>query len=429
MLYLIDLDKFKEDKHDKTKKVQKFKIKKLMSYEKSYDTGTSSNLLDFHVRGSSAKEKVNLNKKIMVFFLHEKGIFYWNENKDNTAVIPVAGPMPGGNKAEIQPNFDRKNDENIYFASRIKKKDDVTQFQFNQIKMHFNEFTIESQFIETEYFEKIASYGYDYAENTLVLLMKSTSRKKGTKRVKILDLDTEENKQILNMKVKNKELIGRLKSQLFFLVNGHMYYNNSIIKIRYDLLRNSAVRVWKEFEIFDYYENNIILETNETVLANMPVSQHDAHRLIFMTKNKKSMKRSRIMVLPYLHERMLYFGKLKNDCEYFQTAQRHVRKNEKDEQIGWDYWLLNVNLSEYKFYSYSLNGIQKYRVDFRDQVFHYGKPKCVSNNGQIYLFQQSRHTSSNPDVYEIELTIMWMTPNELWNIKSFSLADSITNYI
>jgi len=86
-------------------------------------------------------------------------------------------------------------------------------------------------------------------------------------------------------------------------------------------------------------------------------------------------------------------------------------------------------LSEYKFYSYSLNGIQKYRVDFRDQVFHYGKPKCVSNNGQIYLFQQSRHISSNPDVYEIELTIMWMTPNELWNIKSFSLADSITNYI
>ena len=93
------------------------------------------------------------------------------------------------------------------------------------------------------------------------------------------------------------------------------------------------------------------------------------------------------MVLPYLHERMLYFGKLKNDCEYFQTAQRHVRKNEKDEQIGWDYWLFNVNLSEYKFYSYSLNGIQKYRVDFRDQVLHYGKPKCVSNNGQIYLFQ------------------------------------------
>lgn len=122
------------------------------------------------------------------------------------------------------------------------------------------------------------------------------------------------------MKIKTKELIGRLKSQLFFLVNGHIYYNNSIIKIRYDLLRNSTIREWKENEIFDYYEDNIHLETNEQVLANMPVSQHDAHRLIFMTKNKKSMKRSRIMVLPYLHERRLYYGKLRSDCEYFQTA-------------------------------------------------------------------------------------------------------------
>jgi hypothetical protein len=119
------------------------------------------------------------------------------------------------------------------------------------------------------------------------------------------------------MKVKNKELVGRLKSGLFFLVNGHMYYNNNIIKIRYDLLRGGAIKEWKEIEIFDYYEDNINLETNERVLANMPVSQHDAHRLIFMTKNKKSMKRSRILVLPYLHERQLYYSKLKSDCEYF----------------------------------------------------------------------------------------------------------------
>ena len=74
------------------------------------------------------------------------------------------------------------------------------------------------------------------------------------------------------MKLKNKELVGRLKSQLFFFVNGHMYYNNCVIKIRYDLLRNSTVREWNESEIFDYYQDIIILENNERVLANMPVS-------------------------------------------------------------------------------------------------------------------------------------------------------------
>ena len=58
-----------------------------MSYQKDDKLGTDSNLLDFHVRGSSAKEKVNLNKKVMVFFLHEKGIFHWNEqNRDDAHV-------------------------------------------------------------------------------------------------------------------------------------------------------------------------------------------------------------------------------------------------------------------------------------------------------------------------------------------------------
>lgn len=86
-------------------------------------------------------------------------------------------------------------------------------------------------------------------------------------------MDTEENRTILDMKITNPELIGRLKSQLFFLVNGHMYYNNSLIKIRYDLLRkNTGIGQYQEKEIFDYYENNISLELNERVLAQMPVS-------------------------------------------------------------------------------------------------------------------------------------------------------------
>lgn len=54
---------------------------------------------------------------------------------------------------------------------------------------------------------------------------------------------------------------------------------------------------------------------------------------------------------------------------------------DKGIQMGWDYWLININLTEYKYYTYSLNGVQKQRVDFRHLVLQYGKPKCVSNNG------------------------------------------------
>lgn len=37
------------------------------------------------------------------------------------------------------------------------------------------------------------------------------------------------------------------------LVNGHMYYNNNVIKIRYDLIEQRGTFLMKEDEIFDYY--------------------------------------------------------------------------------------------------------------------------------------------------------------------------------
>ena len=43
-------------------------------------------------------------------------------------------------------------------------------------------------------------------------------------------------KIIFTMKLKSLEIIGRLKSNLYEFVGGHIYYNNKVIKIRYDLL-------------------------------------------------------------------------------------------------------------------------------------------------------------------------------------------------
>lgn len=37
--------------------------------------------------------------------------------------------------------------------------------------------------------------------------------------------------------IKDRELIGRLISGLYTFVNGHIYFNNNVIKIRYDLLK------------------------------------------------------------------------------------------------------------------------------------------------------------------------------------------------
>ena len=80
------------------------------------------------------------------------------------------------------------------------------------------------------------------------------------KRSTIKLLDTESNQQIWKQPVKNEELIGRIKSNLFTLLDGHLYFDKNIIKIRFDLLNENNERDFNEEEVFDIYENVLNLK-------------------------------------------------------------------------------------------------------------------------------------------------------------------------
>jgi len=66
---------------------------------------------------------------------------------------------------------------------------------------------------------------------------------------------------IFSTVIKFVPLIGKLESGLYTFVDGHIYYNNNVIKIRYDLidqeiesgLGEGDKSKYKENEIFDYY--------------------------------------------------------------------------------------------------------------------------------------------------------------------------------
>ena len=78
------------------------------------------------------------------------------------------------------------------------------------------------------------------------MILLQSYRKKGqeVEQVKIYDLEGE--RVLWNAPVKNKELIGLLRSNLYTLVNGHIYYNNKVIKIRYDLLKKTNMKDLEE---------------------------------------------------------------------------------------------------------------------------------------------------------------------------------------
>ena len=67
--------------------------------------------------------------------------------------------------------------------------------------------------------------------------------------------DLEKERVMVRVEVKSPELIGRLKSNLYNFVGGHIYYGNNVIKARYDILKNLRGSEIREDLLFDEYYN------------------------------------------------------------------------------------------------------------------------------------------------------------------------------
>ena len=88
--------------------------------------------------------------------------------------------------------------------------------------------------------EKIIAYAIDPSDDILIIAYKTQKLKaKGAVRFKFYCLVRD--KTLLCLNVTNPDIVGRIKLGLFNLINGHMYFSNKVIKIRYDLLRAEQV--------------------------------------------------------------------------------------------------------------------------------------------------------------------------------------------
>lgn len=84
--------------------------------------------------------------------------------------------------------------------------------------------------------------------------------------------DLSESTSLYDKPINYWKLIGRLKSGLYTFVDGHIYFNNDVIKIRYDLITSSKNQMYKESEIFDYYFDIFELEDWERIRSNTPLN-------------------------------------------------------------------------------------------------------------------------------------------------------------
>jgi hypothetical protein len=105
--------------------------------------------------------------------------------------------------------------------------------------------------------------------------------------------------------IKNRLLSGILKSGLFTFADGHIYFNNNAIKVRYDLISNPNNRVFKENEVFDFYSDVISYSTggNQRIKSDTPMDCIQAHRFVYVSKDRSKANPQYISFCPYPHER------------------------------------------------------------------------------------------------------------------------------
>lgn len=113
-------------------------------------------------------------------------------------------------------------------------------------------------------------------------------------------------------------------------MDGHIYYDNNVIKIRYDLILSENNQMFKENEIFDYYFNIFILEKNKRVLANTPLDSIKSHRFGYITLDLMNNGPRTLILLPYLHDHKIYLNRIKINTDYFYTSVETKSSDEEE---------------------------------------------------------------------------------------------------
>ena len=76
-------------------------------------------------------------------------------------------------------------------------------------------------------------------------------------------------------------------------------------------------------------------------------------------------------------------------------------------------FIVCMNLSEHKLYTYSESGLLVNRFEYSDWVVKYGEPIAASDNGQILIFKKKRRAT---------FTIIFIDEIELTYIKNINIS-------
>lgn len=92
---------------------------------------------------------------------------------------------------------------------------------------------------------------------------------------------------VVEVPITHPFIIGRLFSGLYSLIDSHIYFGNSVLKMRMDKVDPSLKITYTEKEFFDLHENLFTLSTTEKVGHKSPFISMAYHRMAYLMYDDK----------------------------------------------------------------------------------------------------------------------------------------------
>jgi len=101
--------------------------------------------------------------------------------------------------------------------------------------------------------EIITAINLDQIKNRMMIVQKAIQRNHRSHRHfrHFILYDLDKRKQILKTDIHNQAMIDRFESGSFTFEGGHIYFNNDVIKLRYDIIEKFGGHNLEEKDIFN----------------------------------------------------------------------------------------------------------------------------------------------------------------------------------
>ena len=211
----------------------------------------------------------------------------------------------------IMEKFDDKDPKEVasYEKSGKQPSKELRKGRVRRANMFYTSYVFDTIYQEMGEDEELMGFQKDQDKDKLLLLIRFGAKRSSeniTPRKFIIKVYDEILMKVeCSVWVTDPHIIGIMLSGQLRLLDGHIYHQNQLIKVRYDLI--GKIQNIDETKLFDRFEENLPLRTGMQIASDAILVCELRHRMAFIAEDSQCNRCSIVRLMPFLHERRLYF--------------------------------------------------------------------------------------------------------------------------